>query len=335
MRDPHILRGSDGRYHMVWTSGWKDTGIGYATSTNRVDWSQQKYLPLMENVPNTQTCWAPEFFYDGESGNYIIMWSSNVPAPDAPPAGHHRAYYTLTKDFEAFTEPEILFDPGFNNIDTTMLRAGGKYVIVFKETDDQPNQQWGSIHAASADQPLSPYTLLPDLPLAKQRAEGPALVTVGGQTLLYVDYYANHRYAVFETTDWKAWNDVTRSARVVWGQRHGSILSVPAEVLTGLQAYEARALAAVPKPILEGYTADPSIRVFGDTYYIGQAVARVRHGLDLRVVDPRQGSPEPRDASRQNELFLQQAQVFENEELAVGLLGLAVLAVGRRGWWGE
>src|SRR4051812_18213824 len=55
LRDPQILLGPDGLYRMVWTSGWKDTGIGYATSKNLTDWSEQKYLPLMEKVAGTET----------------------------------------------------------------------------------------------------------------------------------------------------------------------------------------------------------------------------------------------------------------------------------------
>jgi hypothetical protein len=38
MRDPHILHGPDGLYHMVWTSGWHDKGIGYANSSNLLNW---------------------------------------------------------------------------------------------------------------------------------------------------------------------------------------------------------------------------------------------------------------------------------------------------------
>jgi hypothetical protein len=57
LRDPHILRGPDGVFRMVWTTGWKDIGIGYATSTDLVNWSEQKYLPLMAKFPGTQTCW--------------------------------------------------------------------------------------------------------------------------------------------------------------------------------------------------------------------------------------------------------------------------------------
>ena len=55
MRDPHILCGPDGLYHMVWTSGWSDKGIGYANSTDLLNWSEQRFLPLMENTPGTKT----------------------------------------------------------------------------------------------------------------------------------------------------------------------------------------------------------------------------------------------------------------------------------------
>src|SRR4051812_44554471 len=29
MRDPCVIRGKDGRFHMVWTVSWNDKGIGY------------------------------------------------------------------------------------------------------------------------------------------------------------------------------------------------------------------------------------------------------------------------------------------------------------------
>src|SRR5690554_3686122 len=30
MRDPCIIRGKDGKFHMVWTVSWDEKGIGYA-----------------------------------------------------------------------------------------------------------------------------------------------------------------------------------------------------------------------------------------------------------------------------------------------------------------
>src|SRR5882672_8349732 len=42
MRDPCIVRGPDGTFHMVWTSGWNENNIGYASSKDLETWSEQK-----------------------------------------------------------------------------------------------------------------------------------------------------------------------------------------------------------------------------------------------------------------------------------------------------
>lgn len=41
-RDPSIARGPDGMFHLVWTTGWWDKGIGIAHSTNLIDWPEQR-----------------------------------------------------------------------------------------------------------------------------------------------------------------------------------------------------------------------------------------------------------------------------------------------------
>ncbi|MEP7319950.1 MAG: glycosyl hydrolase, partial [Panacibacter sp.] len=46
MRDPCIIKGADGLYHMVWTVSWNAKGIGYASSTDLVHWSTQLYIPV-------------------------------------------------------------------------------------------------------------------------------------------------------------------------------------------------------------------------------------------------------------------------------------------------
>ncbi len=275
LRDPHILQGPDGVFRMVWTTGWKDKGIGYASSTNLVDWSEQKYLPLMESVPGTKNSWAPETFYDAANGQYIIYWSSDVQGrfPETVSTNHmnNRTYYVVTKDFQTFSEPKVLFDPGFDNIDSTLIAANGKFMLVFKQGDEQAQGKWGPVHAAVADQPLGPYKLQPE-PLITQRAEGPTLITIGGKTLLYVDFYTEGHYGVYESGDWKTWTDVTAKSDVVPGQRHGTVFAVAPkvldEILNDLLRADNIARASAPKPILDGFTADPAIRVFGDTYYV-------------------------------------------------------------------
>ncbi|HEY0177229.1 MAG TPA: glycosyl hydrolase, partial [Pedobacter sp.] len=70
MRDPCIIRGADGRFHMVWTVSWTDKGIGYASSNDLITWSEQQYLPLMAAEEGARNCWAPEITYDDKTKTY-------------------------------------------------------------------------------------------------------------------------------------------------------------------------------------------------------------------------------------------------------------------------
>ncbi len=276
MRDPHILRGPDGVFRMVWTTGWKDKGIGYAASTDLVNWSAQRYLPLFDRVAGATDAWAPETFYDEAGKQYVITVSSDIEGRFAETKSaermNHRTYYVTTKDFVTFSEPRLFLDPGFDHIDTTVLRDGARYIAVFKEGDRQKSGQWGAIRWAVADSALGPYRVMPDPIVAGQRAEGPTLFTRGGKTTLLVDFYADKRYGAFQTADWQRWTDVSSQLAVAPGQRHGTVLSAPAWLAKNLAAAIPSGKpvepAPAPPPVLEGFTADPSIRVFGDTYYL-------------------------------------------------------------------
>lgn len=276
MRDPHILRGPDGVFRMVWTTGWKDRGIGYASSTDLVNWSVQRYLPFFEGVEGVANAWAPETFFDASSGTYLITWSSDIAdrfaATRTPERMNNRTYYVTTSDFKTFSKPRLLIDPGFDHIDTTIVKQGDRYVAVFKEGDRQGKGKWGAIRWAVADRATGPYRLMPTPLISGQRAEGPTLAVEGDRTRLYVDYYADGRYGAYETTDWKTWTDVSARVSVPNGQRHGTVLPIPDWLPNEMEATTASASPAnpvpAPPPVIDGYTADPSIRVFGDTYYI-------------------------------------------------------------------
>ncbi|MFT7772160.1 family 43 glycosylhydrolase [Roseateles sp.] len=276
MRDPHLLRGPDGIFRLVWTTGWEDKGIGYASSNDLVNWSVQQYLPLLEKVKGTQNAWAPETFFDAASQQYVITWSSDIDGrfveTKSTERMNNRTYFVTTKDFATFSEPQLLIDPGFDHIDTTIVNNGSRYIAVFKEGDRQKSKQWGAIRWAVADAALGPYRLMPNPLVASKRVEGPTLTVSGSKARLYVDYYADGRYGAFETGDWVTWSDVSDSVAVSKGQRHGTVLPVPAWLAKNLETAEPSTAPVQPAPappaVLEGYTADPAIRVFGDTYYL-------------------------------------------------------------------
>ncbi|MDQ8205673.1 family 43 glycosylhydrolase [Pelagicoccus sp. SDUM812003] len=265
MRDPHILRTDDGTYHMVWTSGWSDLGIGYATSENLTDWSEQKYLPLMEDVEGANQCWAPEIYYDKKKKSFVIVWSTSV-TDKRTGETNFRAYYSLTKNFETLSKPKILFDPGFDNIDTTILKQDDAFYAIFKETDDQGAKDYGSIYAAKAKKITGPYEVLDHVILKKEQAEGPTVVDTEDGVYVYFDYYTDHRYGARVSTDWETWKKPTDDIAFPEGQRHGSIFRAPESLVASLIR---EAASVAPAPALQGeFTADPAIRAFGDRYYI-------------------------------------------------------------------
>ena len=79
MRDPCVIKGADGRFHMVWTSGWQDQIIGYASTNDMINWSEQKQIPVMSHEPTSKNAWAPEIFYDNKRKKYLILWASTIP----------------------------------------------------------------------------------------------------------------------------------------------------------------------------------------------------------------------------------------------------------------
>ena len=113
MRDPCIKRAPDGTFHMVWTSGWEEKGIGYACSKDLIHWSEQKYIEVMKHEPEAQNTWAPELFYDEASKQYIIYWATTIPNRFPGDDGHglgrnHRMYYVTTPDFQTFSENQTV-----------------------------------------------------------------------------------------------------------------------------------------------------------------------------------------------------------------------------------
>ena len=59
MRDPSVCQGPDGTFHMVWTTGWYDKGIGLAHSEDLIQWSKQEFLGVMKNEEGAKNCWTP------------------------------------------------------------------------------------------------------------------------------------------------------------------------------------------------------------------------------------------------------------------------------------
>lgn len=240
LRDPSMIVGKDSTFHLVWTISWRgNTGFGYASSKDLIHWSEQKRIPAMDSVASTVNVWAPEWFYDDVKDQYMIVYSSCVPDKNFEVGvedvnNNHRLYYVTTKDFETFSGPKLLYDPGFSCIDATIVKRGEQdYVMVLKD-NTRPNR---NLKVAFAKDAEGPYTAASE-PFTGFLVEGPSVEKLGNDYWIYFDDYQNHIYGAVKTNDFQNFTNMTDSVTIPKGHKHGTIFQAPETVVQGLLKQE-------------------------------------------------------------------------------------------------
>lgn len=230
MRDPCIIRGADGRFHMVWTVSWKERSIGYASSADLVHWSAQQNVPVMAHEPEAQNCWAPEIFYDNGRKDYMIYWATTIPGrfaqTDSGGDNNHRIYCVTTKDFKTYSPAKLLYEQGFNVIDATIQKWGGQYAMILKDETKKPVQK--NLHVAFSNRPGGGWGK-PSPPITGNYwAEGPTALRIGNEWIVYFDKYTQHTYGAVSSPDLKTWTDISDRVSFPKGLRHGTVFTVSA-----------------------------------------------------------------------------------------------------------
>lgn len=241
MRDPFILQGKDGLFHLVWTSGWWDKQIGYAQSSDLINWSEQKGIPVMEQEPMAKNSWAPEMTYDPQRDEFLIFWATTIPgrhsdvsSSDQEKGLNHRMYCTRTKDFESFSPTEMFFNPDFSVIDATIFQKGDQFYLFLKNENSNPAEK--NIRMAISDKPFGPYPVNVSAPITgKYWAEGPTALEIGPYVYVYFDQYINHQYGAIRSKNMVDWEEVSDLVSFPKGARHGSVFKVSQEVLQRLE----------------------------------------------------------------------------------------------------
>ncbi|MEO8404108.1 MAG: glycoside hydrolase family 43 protein [Chitinophagaceae bacterium] len=232
MRDPCIIRGGDGNFQMVWTVSWNDRGIGHASSPDLIHWSEQQYIPVMQHEDSARNCWAPEIFYDKTKKEYLIYWATTIPGRfPGDSAGdskyNHRIYYTITKDFKTFSPTALLYNQGFNTIDATIQQDGKQFVMFVKDETRYPPQK--NIRIAISKKLTKGYNK-PSAPITGNYwAEGPTVIKIGNNWIVYFDKYRDRQYGAVTSTDLIHWTDISDKVHFPAGVRHGTVFKISNE----------------------------------------------------------------------------------------------------------
>lgn len=239
MRDPSIVHGPDGTFHMVWTTSWKGNTIGYSSSKDLLHWTPQKAVTVFPAGTDVINCWAPELFYDEQNKDFLIVWASTIRDKFPQTLGqagkeyNHRMYSFRTKDFLTFSEPKLFFDPGFIVIDAALFRDGKRFAMVAKNETQTPPAKY--LFLTFADSLAGPWSKPGESISGLEWAEGPAPIKIGDYWYIYFDKYTKHHYGAIRSKDLKQWEDVTSQLNFPQGARHGTAFRIPKNLLDALK----------------------------------------------------------------------------------------------------
>lgn len=243
LRDPCLLRGSDGTFHLVWTTGWWDKGIGIAHLKDLQVWTTQRFVPVMEHEPEAQNAWAPELVYDRKKERFLLYWASTIRGrfPETEPGGdsddtrrlNHRLYATTTTDFVHFAPTRLFYDGGFNVIDGTIIDMGSRAAMIVKDETrwPSPKKHLRMTFAAQLDGPWDPAGPA----FSEDWVEGPTAVRLGRWWIVYFDEYTRKRYGALRTTDFARWENISDQLSFPSGARHGTVLRAPRRIVDALK----------------------------------------------------------------------------------------------------
>jgi len=240
IRDPCIIKGGDGKFHMVWTVSWNEKGIGYANSTDLIHWSEQKYLPVMEHETEARNCWTPELFYDTDSKTYLLFWATTLPGrfSETDTLGddgyNHRMYATTTKDFIDFSETKLFYEPSFNVIDATILKTKDTYRLFIKDETLLPEPK-KNIRIATSDK-LQTQWSPPSEPITQNWVEGPTVMQFNDHWIVYFDRYTEGKMGAVRSSDLKTWTDISDQIQFPEGTRHGTIFKVKESLYNNIKS---------------------------------------------------------------------------------------------------
>tara|TARA_B100001059_G_scaffold153995_1_gene153637 strand:+ start:630 stop:1631 length:1002 start_codon:yes stop_codon:yes gene_type:complete len=261
MRDPCIIYGPDKKFHMVYTISWRERSVGYAYSTDLINWSKQLKIPVMMHEENALNCWAPEIYYDSISKKYVIIWSTTIPGrfketdnsgdsihihtpsrlegkTDLILAYNHRLYYVTTKDFQNFSKTKLFFDQGFNVIDGSINKSAEDYILFLKDETRYPPQK--NIRITSSKSLFNSFEPVSDPITGDYWAEGPSSIKIRDYWHVYFDKYmtTGNRMGAVKSKDLKNWTDISDEINFPENALHGSIFKVSQDVLNNLLKLE-------------------------------------------------------------------------------------------------
>ncbi|MEV7422653.1 family 43 glycosylhydrolase [Streptomyces sp. NPDC091212] len=217
IRDPSLIRHTDGYYYIVYTTDWTGNTIGIARSGDRTTWQFVTRHTLA--VSGLARTWAPEWFVDADGSVHVVVSLDTTNNYTFRPHLLTATDASLTR----WTTPRPVAGlDGSNYIDTFVVRHGGKYHAITKQETTK------YLEHAVADRLAGPYTFTGTGDWAGWGSwrEGPALVRLdNGAWRIYFDGYAEQKYYYSDSLDGlNTWTPIRQLPGLSGFARHFTVL---------------------------------------------------------------------------------------------------------------
>ena len=217
-----IFRGPDGVVHAVWAGVQSnEKRLAHSTSQDLLTWSAPQFIDVMGGK-NALDLSSPNLFHDGSQ--FIVTWSSTIArnfiqAFQEDVETNPRIWYATTRDFENFSDPQLLFDNNYAVRDAQILPLGTRYALLHND-NTRPMQ---NLRVAFSDSPHGPWGPSTDAFSAKG-AVSPAAIRSGDEWWIY------HSGGLVRTRDFWSFTEVPLPA----GVRPFSVIEVPRALAAAL-----------------------------------------------------------------------------------------------------
>ncbi|MES1165767.1 MAG: hypothetical protein ABUR63_08420, partial [Verrucomicrobiota bacterium] len=215
LRDPSIMKNSDGKFYVAFTTPptmaccGAESSFSIASSANLKDWTTVTTVPA--GVAGVNNTWAPEWFKDADGSVYVLV---NVDTKTY-------RYKAMNTGMTMFSGPTFIgIGPGY--IDTFVILIDGTY-HAFTKLEAQTYVEHAT--ATSIDGPWN-FVGTGDWAKWGNHKEAPCVIDVGGGTyrIFYDAGGAGHEMYSDSTDMFKTWTAPKTLPAVGQNISHGTVI---------------------------------------------------------------------------------------------------------------
>ena len=247
LRDPSIMKHTDGKYYVVYTSPPYNDSYGkqpycaIGVSTDLKTWKNVTTVSTA-SIPGVAHTWSPEWFIDNGMVKFIVHCDTKNDDTDFRP-------YILTATNNTLTSWSAPVDMGIgiNHIDGCVVKSGAIYHCFIK------NETTRYLEHATAPSLTGPWTWagLGNWAGWGSGIEGPSIAKLSdGTWRMFIDpQAAGTPYKYMNSPDLNTWSGlITLPGNLASVVRHGTILRDTTFGITSIAAPGASAQSARPDP---------------------------------------------------------------------------------------